>query len=907
MTVSSHKSHRWWPYMISFLLIGSMGSILFGGVKGMLEFRKSMEPNLSINLENIRFFTKEYLQRLYQEMTVSEIPDETNLPSFYIYADESEFESLDSDLPASGKTQYRQGHLKVDRPGFSSEMQFRYRGGLPLHWLYKKKSFRVKLPPYVTYRNERQFNLVNPSTISTVTDWVSYDLARSIGLLTPEYFPARLYINNISNGLHFYLSRIDESFLRKNKRMPGSIYSGDTIYIPNPFGEDEDGMNEVSFTDTDSGIALMWTNQSLWEKDASRNAQSRSDRRDISKFVEIINQSDPLKFVQDYETYFDKEKYNLFWSLDTLVGGFHHDLYHNHKMYFDPYKGKFEPIEWDIRFWTTAMPIPENPLLQKIRLNPMLEFERDATTYKLWKQFPVEDIVSRIDKTSQELIEELKADPFRQHPNSNIQQFELDKVVPFSISDFSLAIEDLKITYEKRHDRVKNALDYSSTEYTLEAVGDKQVGIKISVTGNSPVDVNLWAIVPESMHSEVEIVRLYQDSEWSIDSSGIEERLYPGRTIKPGNVLGRADLWSTLTFGKEHIVPAPLHYEFIVKGLDVNDLVRLKEWSVVNSITKTPHSLKLVAELPSSNETKSVHPWMLLSKLNSPLKNVILSGEIVVTEDLVFAKNQQVTILPGTIFRLGKDRSLVFFGRVNALGTEAEPIQFVRNLEGVSWGSIVIQGEGASGSHLSHIQVSGGSLATHQLIDYPGQINIHDVEVFKLEHCLIKDNAVGDDALHIAYSKGEVINCRFENTAFDALDMDIVQVSVSDSQFYDIGNDALDLMTSIVNVNNVLIDGAGDKCFSVGEESEVYIQDSNLNNCLTGIAVKDKSTANVENIKFNGIKQKAIALYRKNPRYSVGGKIRGKQIHGITISDLSVSESSTSFLSGESFLSGLDK
>ena len=91
----------------------------------MLEFRKSMEPGMSINMEKIRFFTKDYLLRFYYGLTADQLPAKSELPSFYIYADESEFESLDSDLPASGKTQYRQGHIMIDKPEFSSQMKFR--------------------------------------------------------------------------------------------------------------------------------------------------------------------------------------------------------------------------------------------------------------------------------------------------------------------------------------------------------------------------------------------------------------------------------------------------------------------------------------------------------------------------------------------------------------------------------------------------------------------------------------------------------------------------------------------------------------------------------------------------------------------------------------------------------------
>ena len=171
-----------------------------------------------------------------------------------------------------------------------------------------------------------------------------------------------------------------------------------------------------------------------------------------------------------------------------------------------------------------------------------------------------------------------------------------------------------------------------------------------------------------------------------------------------------------------------------------------------------------------------------------------------------------------------------------------------------------------------------------------------------LEHCLIKDNSVGDDALHISYSTGEVSHCKFENTAFDALDMDIVQVTVSDSQFFNIGNDALDIMTSKVAINNVSIEGAGDKCYSLGEDSEVTIRHSQLYNCHTGIAVKDQSTAYIENLKFGEIQDSAIALYQKNPRYGAGGEINGKQLYGLTKKDIVVSEGSKNHISADAFV-----
>ncbi len=879
-----------------------MSSIIFGGLKGMIEFRKSMEPELRLSLENIRFFTKDYLQRLIQGVVADKLPKETSLPSFYLFADEKEFESLNSDLPSSGKTQYRSGHLKVNDPEFSSKIMFRYRGGLPLHWLYKKKSLRIKQPNFSTFNGEKQFNLVNPSTIHTVTDWLSYDMARSIGLLTPDYFPVRVFINNETNGLHFYLSQIDESFLRKNKRMPGSIYSGDTLYIPNPFGADEDGVNERSFINNESGVSIMWNDYRLWKKDASRNAQYNSDTRDIRKFIEVINLDDPIAFMENYLKYFDTEKFNLFWGLDTLVGSFHHDLYHNHKIYFDPYKGKFEPIEWDVRFWTTSMRSPDTPFLKKIRLNPLLEYQRDVVTFSLLNRFPVDSVINQIDEANRKIEGEIGADPFRQHPDATNKQFFLDKVVPFTKKEYLSAINELRYVYRNRHQIISDSLNQSEVVYFVEPIGDGRVLLNVSVSGNSPIELDVGSLLAQHLTTDIEIQRVFDGEMHSVYDFEKGQLLYPGRRVKSGNMLGRDDLWAKMTFGIDYVAPSPLHYQFILSQIDLKEWADPGEMIAKNAITGNPIVVKSVKELPPANETQSIHPWILNSHFNSIPEEIVLSGDVEVTKDLEFTKYQHVKILPGTTIRLAKDQSMIFYGQVTAIGTEIDPIQFLPMTLGENWGSIVIQGKGASGSKLSYLKVSGGSLSTHRLIDYPGQLNIHDVKSFQLDHCLIENNAVGDDALHIAYSRGVISFCEFQNTAFDAVDMDIAEITISHSSFKDIGNDAIDLMTSKVKMNNLSISGAGDKCFSVGEESDVSISKSNLHNCNIGIAIKDKSSAYVDKLNFSEIAGKAIALYRKNPRYGVGGQIRGKQLHGINENDLSVGDFSKSFLNDDAFL-----
>lgn len=896
------KLNSAWIYIISFLLLALMGNILFGGLNALLSYKKSADSSLQIDSSTLHFFTKEYLTRSYYKLTAAPEPDSTELPSFRIYTSEQDIASLNSNLPESAKTRYISGHIKIDKPELSSGMEVRYRGGLPLHWLYEKKSFRVKLPPYTTYKGLRSFNLVNPSTVHTITDLVSYNLSRELGLLTPDYFPARVYINDASNGLHYFLSQVDESFLRKNRRMPGSIYSGDTIFTPNPFEASQGGVGEDTFLNED-GDPLMWEDERMWEKDASRNAESAHDRRDIQKYIDIINTSDPTAFMEAFNRYFDKDKFYTFWGIDTLVGSYHHDNFHNHKIYFDPYKGKFEPIQWDIRFWSKASikDIPINPLMKQIILNPILEYERDKRAYSLLQQFPVDKVSALIDQANSKVEKELAADKLRQAPDSRYGRFALDKEMPFSMKDYEYALEELKLFYLRRHEALEKIYGSSLAQYTIETEAGNELKLTILVSGNSPIFFEPTSLIPSNMGSKVTFARVHEGKEVAIpiDKSEI---LYPGRLVQKGNAFGATSFPGRLALGDEMMPHSPLAYSYKVTGISQLELERVTGTSVTNAITGQTVPLDLVSEHPSVSVTASLHPWDIIDQLEAEPEHINLSGEIFVNKDIVFSANQIVTIAPGTVFSLDKNASIVFYGRLNAIGTNSSPIQFKQATQGEPWGSIVVQGASASGSHLSHIQVSGGSVTSQRLINYPGQINIHDVSSFKLDNCLIRQNQVGDDSLHVSYSQGEIKDCRFEDTAFDAVDIDIADVEVSNVEFYNAGNDALDLMTSKVTVNNALIVGAGDKCFSIGESSQVTIKNSHLEDCQIGVAVKDESEANLEELKFHSIREWAIALYRKNPRYSSGGTVSGENLYGITEQHISKDSASKSLIDGQHFL-----
>ena len=297
-----------------------------------------------------------------------------------------------------------------------------------------------------------------------------------------------------------------------------------------------------------------------------------------------------------------------------------------------------------------------------------------------------------------------------------------------------------------------------------------------------------------------------------------------------------------------------------------------------NAITDSEVKPVIVQNSPNQSETISIHPWLLPEYEE---QTISLSGNQYISSDRVYDQYTTVKILPGTTFYLDPDTSLFFYGKVEANGTLERPIRFIQSVPGKSFGSIVLQGQKTAGSILENIQVEKGSVTSRNLINYTAQLNIHDTKDIILKNCVIGENFVGDDSLHLAYvENAQIDGCIFHSARSDAVDIDISQVELKNNLFINSGNDLLDFMTSEATVkDNIFING-GDKGISVGEWSTLKIEDNFFYSNLIGIEVKDKS--DVELIGSNLIvdsKVSPINLYNKNEFYDEGGYIKGEKIY----------------------------
>lgn len=828
---------------------------------------------IPLTTDTMHLYIRNRLKRIFIRTTAPDMPKNDNLDIFQIAIDPESLSELNSNLPKSGKTKYHTAYIKYKNRSY--KVKLRYVGDNNWHWLYPKKSFKIKTKRTKLIEGQRRINIKIPRWLWLLNEPVSSDLARECGLVAPRVFPLKLVLNNVYMGLYFFQDPIDESVLRRYNLMPGSVYSGD-----------------FAAKDPITGVSTLWKDSRRWEKDASRSSEQKDYRKDIQSLIFAVNNMDLKTFYKYCEDHIDNKNYATYISLDNIIGCQHHDFAHNHKIYFDPYKGKFVPIYWDVGELGIASPkfdIIGNPLFNKWRLIPEFDLHRKRTLYKLMNIGPLnfKNIIKHIDKYDKLVRLALKADMFRVYVNrkrSHILHFPASSPSePFFMNEYYKMVVNFKAQVKKRYNLVENYLNKEELLFKVEDRNKIKV-LKILSKGN--VGSIIKKIKVNCSAKSIEIYRDLNRNSILDENDLLLSRITPkhgkgifslNEKILPGYKKLRRPDKGVLLAGRFELGLSPLEYIYFVKadGKIRNNIQIVSE----NAVTgRTSECIKFSYDFSITERTISLHPWDLDLK---PLKRDVYlgPGKVILKNSIIYPENVTLHILPGTEILIGKNSSIFCYGKVIAKGTEKEPIIFRALNKLDPWGGFVLQGKGTSNSIFEYCRWENGSIPEKNLIDYTSMVSIHDTSNVKMSYCYFGENHIGDDSLHFAYTTGVVDHCVFYNARSDAIDIDISKVDIKFSYFINSGNDALDFMTSTncnVEFNYFYI--TGDKGISVGEKSSIRVENNIFENCNIGVEIKDQSCVD---FKINFIKNSNIAinLYKKNWRYEGGGILNANIIY----------------------------
>lgn len=810
-------------------------------------YARSTQDQAPWTIELLQIAVHDELVRDLRRILLDAPPTDSTIPTYSLSLTRQHLDALGEQLYSNAEREYVNGYVQKD--GDIHEIRLRYRGSKPWHWIGAQKSMKLRLQRGDLMDGTRVFNLLNDPTPFGLEEQIILGLADEMGLLTPEYHPARVRLNNSDLGVFRYAAQPVEGLLRRGRRMPGQVFSGD------------------SETVTDSGgVGDLFFSIDGWQQVAARGDTNAEEFAPLQRLLTSVASGSHAEFAKYASQHIDVERYAMFDALDVTFAGNEHDYFANHKFYYDPYRGRLEPIAWSFRGfqYEPEINLVDHPLLIRLKMTPAYLARRNRAVYSLLMQdASVPGIRARADRLFATMSADLRTDPYWDAYKllPRVTRFHRFLVRPMSMSRWALAARAELFSYSRRVRFLLDQFERPNASASAWRVGTDLTRVDVVVDGHvshllRQVTVNADCGGPSIWRADSD-----RDGQAGPDdvvvamgATGSDSPVDGYADLEPGVVLvprpdARADR------GLVKALPEARTYSYLVSTPCAATRVAMV---LDNQVTGGSSRLlaAVVAGVPSAHRTlpktdtvptfaagdRSAHLWDH-AQTPAPVSVDLGPGIVHVKETRTFAAHQSVRIHPGTQLLMASGVSLFFHGSVHAVGSRQQPIVISADSD-EAFGGIALQGPGTAGSKLMHVRIEGGSAPGGS--QYPSMLSLYDTRDILLESVHISATTVAEDVLHATYVK----NLRLHEVRIDGAPIDGVDLEFTDGQLRglhvsDSGDDCLDLMGVDLRVTDSILERCHNNAISAGEESiltahSLYIGDSD-----TGIMAKNHSVVRV--------------------------------------------------------------
>jgi hypothetical protein len=238
---------------------------------------------------------------------------------------------------------------------------------------------------------------------------------------------------------------------------------------------------------------------------------------------------------------------------------------------------------------------------------------------------------------------------------------------------------------------------------------------------------------------------------------------------------------------------------------------------------------------------------------------IFKKGDFILTKDIKIPAGKLVTIEPGFTLDFTNNASILSKSAIIAKGTIKEPIIF-KSTDNTG-GGLFIDATVIS-SYLEYCKFTNLSNPQNKLWNVSGAVNFHESDLI-IKYCTFKKNRC-EDALNVIRSSFEMSNTQFIDTFSDSFDGDFVTGKIKNCQFYDSGNDAIDVSGSFLTLTDILIQNPLDKGISAGEASTIKGRNITIKDGEIGIVSKDLSSVILDQVSINNTRLGFSAFQKKS-------------------------------------------
>jgi hypothetical protein len=243
----------------------------------------------------------------------------------------------------------------------------------------------------------------------------------------------------------------------------------------------------------------------------------------------------------------------------------------------------------------------------------------------------------------------------------------------------------------------------------------------------------------------------------------------------------------------------------------------------------------------------------------------VKQGKWILDNDFIIPKNYSFYVPAGTEIDLINSSKIISYSPVYFLGNDELNVKLYSS-DKTGQGLTVIEAEKTS--VIRNTKFINLSNVQDLLYSNTGAITFYESPV-DIDNCTFSNNIEGDDYLNIIRTEVSITSCYFENIFADAIDGDFITGTITDTYFNNVGNDCIDISGSVMKVDYIMMNNVGDKGISIGENSSLTGNYITIKNAEIGIASKDLSKVNINQVKILD-STIGYAVYNKKSEFGPG-------------------------------------
>ena len=217
-------------------------------------------------------------------------------------------------------------------------------------------------------------------------------------------------------------------------------------------------------------------------------------------------------------------------------------------------------------------------------------------------------------------------------------------------------------------------------------------------------------------------------------------------------------------------------------------------------------------------------------------------------------------------------------GSIKLNGTNEMPIIINSNTKDVYWKGIYVNSDNLTknNSIIRNTKIENLDYFDNGFIQLTGSINFYNTKVSIIKSKF--SNSLSEDLINLINSDFTINDIEIYKAKSDGIDFDFSKGIFDGGIIKNIGGDGLDFSGSNIKLKNINFEVIGDKAISVGEESNININNIKISDYKIGIASKDSSTVIGKNLIVKRCGWYDFASYNKKS-YFKGGYMDLKKIN----------------------------